>query len=295
MSKFRKIVEKAIFDVRFDHENVKQGNSFASEKTSKIYKELLDLKTITNLVEFGSVSIDIVNICVVIALSDKNKIGYSLSDKKVYIFVTTPLDLIDIIQPISIFHELIHYYHDVILKADMTDVYRGETETEQEKIMYYNSIEELSTYYNELIVYMSKLFYSLYKEAEIHNERINKEKILNDWLVKLYLSINTNPKYGYNKVFKYISPENKKMIFDKLVDYFDKNLTESVTYTHRAKIEELIKQLEMNPEVQKRWEEARKESDKIMHSPGWRTHFKESLVENELTIQEIYQDLNKGK
>ena len=83
--------------------------------------------------------------------------------------------------------------------------------------------------------------------------------------------------------------------FRKLVDYFDKNLTERVTYTHRAKIEELIKQLEMNPEVQKRWEEARKEADKIMHSPGWRTHFKESFVENALTIQEIYQDLNKGK
>lgn len=289
------MVEEALNDIRFDHENVKQGNKFAKTRVYKIYSWIIDQSTIQKLIEAETVETIIDNVPIIVEGNnlDKLEVGYSLEDKKIHILVYSLLELVQQLPIDAIFHELIHYYHDIILKADTKKEYNNAEKNPKE---YYNSIEELSTYYSELIDYISNLIYELVLKAQKNNEKVDKNKIINIWLPMLYTKINTDPKYKYFEIFTHITLENKKMLFDKLLDYFDKNLVESTSKPKCSKeVLNLIKQWEADPEAQKRWREAGRKAAKIKNSPYWRTHPQDYMQESFKSVEEIYQDLNESE
>lgn len=292
MSRFRKIVEYTLQDIRFEHENIKRGNKFAAENTSSIYNWILDTNTIDELINTEKAECIINNIPIVIEGNsiEKFEIGYSLEDKKIHVLIYELMNLIKNLTQDSIFHELIHYYHDIILKANIEKEYHNAEENPE---LYYNNIEELSTYYSELISYLSKLLYELFNTALKNKKHISKDYIINTWLPWIYYKINTDETYNYNYVFKYVTPENKQMIFDNLISYFDNNLQESTLENNHTKIIAMIKEWENDPKAQARWVKARVNGDKVHNSPYWRTHSHEYLTENKLSVEEIYEDLKK--
>lgn len=251
MSRFRKIVEYTLQDIRFEHENIKRGNKFAAENTSSIYNWILDTNTIDELINTEKAECIINNIPIVIEGNsiEKFEIGYSLEDKKIHVLIYELMNLIKNLTQDSIFHELIHYYHDIILKANIEKEYHNAEENPE---LYYNNIEELSTYYSELISYLSKLLYELFNTALKNKKHISKDYIINTWLPWIYYKINTDETYNYNYVFKYVTPENKQMIFDNLISYFDNNLQESTLENNHTKIIAMIKEWENDPKAQAR-------------------------------------------
>lgn len=211
MSKFRKIVETAL--KRTEYAKMIQ---YVEYHTAALYNWINSLKF--NVFE-QNFKTSINGIAIEIMLVDEayQIIGYSTFDKTIHIALNNPNDFNKSKLRLSVEHEFMHAYHDLVLHLPMKKEYDfSKPDLENEIKKYYNSEEEFNTHSEELLYFIiwttNSALPNASNEIKLNYANNTKQGVFN--------SLNTNRQLEYTPFLKNLTSEHLK----ELNDYLDQEL-----------------------------------------------------------------------
>lgn len=147
MTKFKRIVEVALKHIEYT-----KLMTYIEKNTEALYNWISTLKTLPLQQNFDTI-INNIPIHVLLVSNNYQVIGYNLNDKSIYIALNSLTDFNKKILRLSVEHEFMHAYHDLVLHLPIKKTYN--TSLEQEEIKnYYNSEEEFNTHSEELLYFL---------------------------------------------------------------------------------------------------------------------------------------------